>query len=303
MFFRHEFRAHRPRYELHTVKQTISGIGQDWHDVWGQKKKYSADSKKNFFVMVVSIVPVVYDKNDPNTDFSELIKRESHKDVLFIFNDNFQDRNVKMQGGNSARIRPYTFCSPPRAIGIPTGWSSTEGGFKTLSDDVKRAIFLSFERLNTILQTHDHIKRVFYSCDINDHSSFGFAIFKPHPDVISYLKARIAKIPVRFDSIGVAIRALDIAEDKIEKTSVEYKKAIKINTSFFQARSNGMSSSFQRPMSSFGNISKTIKKTQTSSISRVSSFNPFSGGSKTGQSAKNQTAMSRFFVGSSSRPL
>lgn len=249
--------------------------------------------------MVVSIVPVVYDKNDPNTDFSELIKRESHKDVLFIFNDNFQDRNVKMQGGNSARIRPYTFSTPPRAIGIPTGWSSAEGGFKTLSDDVKRAIFLSFERLNTILQTHDHIKRVFYSCDINDHSSFGFAIFKPHPDVISYLKARITKIPTRFDSMAVSIRALDIAEDKIEKTSEEYKKAIEI--SFFRPRGNGMSSSFQRPISSFGNISKTIKKTQTSSGSRPSSSNPFSGGNTTGQSAKNQTAISRFFVGPSSQ--
>ena len=267
----------------------------------GRKKIFSRFTKKIFFVMVVSIVPVVYDKNDPNTDFSELIKRESHKDVLFIFNDNFQDRNMKMQGGNSARIRPYTFCSPPRAIGIPTGWSSAEGGFKTLSDDVKRAIFLSFERLNTILQAHDHIKRVFYSCDVNDHSSFGFAIFKPHPDVISYLKARIAKIPVRFDSIAVAIRALDIAEDKIEKTSVEYKKAIEINTSFFQPRINGTSSSsFQRPVSSFGNVSKTIKKTHSSS-SRPSSSNPVSGGSTPGLSAKNQTAISRFFVGPSSK--
>ena len=49
MFFRHELRAHRPRYELHTVKQTISGIGQDWHDVWGQEKNIQQIHKKNFF--------------------------------------------------------------------------------------------------------------------------------------------------------------------------------------------------------------------------------------------------------------
>lgn len=260
---------------------------------------------------MVVVVPIVYAKNDPNTDFSQLIKRDSHKDVLFIFNDNFQDRNVKIRGGNSASIRPYTFCSPPRAIGIPTGWSSAEGGFKVLSDDVRRVIFLSFERLNTILKEHHHIKRVFYSCDDNDKSSFGFAIFKPHLDVISYLKARILKIHTRIDSgMAIAIRTLDIAEDKIEKSSAEYNKAIEVNTSFFNTRSNPSSSSLQRPLSTFGNVSKTIKKGTLSSFSRPSSgggtpssSRPLSGGSmsSTSQSLQNQTAISKFFAGPSSK--
>jgi hypothetical protein len=171
------------------------------------------------------LISVVYDKTDPSTDFCTLIRMGAHSDAIFLFNDNFEDRNRNIEGGNSARIRPYAFTSPPRALGIPTGWCVSSGGFAALTDDVKSAITFCFERLNTILHLNPHIRYVYYSCDPNDRALFGFAIFKPHSDVRSFLKTKLSGVMDRYNaSMLISIRALNMGEDRLE-SGTEFRQA------------------------------------------------------------------------------
>lgn len=168
--------------------------------------------------MQVRLIPVLYNPRDANTDFAVLIKKPELRDALFLFNDNFEDRNKNMPGGNSARIRPYTFQNPPRAFGISTGWSSGDGGFQTLTDQVKEAIVLCFESINTILSEHPHIRRVFYSCDKLDRKSLGYALFRPSVPVIRFIADKLQGIPSR-QAVGLSMSklALSILEDRIER--------------------------------------------------------------------------------------
>ena len=167
---------------------------------------------------MVKLCPILYSASDIRTDFSYMICKNEYKDSLFLFNDNFKDRNSNHPGGNSAKIRPYTFYDPPRAVGIPTGWSSALGGFKGLTEDAKQAIFLSFELINLILFEYPHIKRVFYSCDKMNLRSLGFAIFKPSDDVVQYIANKISQIPIKSGkNLAVSKTALSLCENVLER--------------------------------------------------------------------------------------
>ena len=167
---------------------------------------------------MVLLFPIVYNPYDPSTDFYNLIRDEKYDDAIFLFNDNFHDRNCSHPGGNSARIRPFTFQNPPKAMGISTGWSSGEGGFRSLNKDVEDAIFICFEVLNLLLFDNPHIKRVFYSCDRNNHKSLGYAIFSPCKEVISFITEKIQNIPKRHSQqIAISKTALSILEDRLER--------------------------------------------------------------------------------------
>jgi len=166
---------------------------------------------------MVRLCPIVYDPMNPKTNFQNLIGTPSYADALFLFNDNFKDRNSKYPGGNSAVIRPYTFHDPPQAMGISTGWSSSQGGFKILDENVKQAILLCFETVNHILYEHPHIQRVFYSCDKNDPKSLGYAIFRPSASVISHITEKLQSIPKRASqNIAISKTALSLLENRLE---------------------------------------------------------------------------------------
>lgn len=135
-----------------------------------------------------------------------------------MFNDNFQDRNSRYPGGNSAMIRPYTFHNPPKAMGISTGWSAHQGGFTTLNDGVKQAILLCFEIVNLIIHDNPHIKRIFYSCDKYNTKSLGYAIFCPSAPVISYITEKLQAIPKRASqNIAISKTALSLLENRLEQ--------------------------------------------------------------------------------------
>lgn len=203
---------------LHSTRLHFMCIKLFWrHNFRGAFFFMQPSSVQPFDNNAVILKAVCFDRKDPNTNFEVMIKDPKYKDVLFLFNDNFKDRNKNIQGGNSARIRPYTFQTPPRAVGVPTGWSVETGGFKALTEQVKLAITAAFERVNTILHEFSHIRRVCYSCDASNPSQLGFAIFRPAPDVISFIQKRLANIPARFiNGLPISGYALNTIESKVE---------------------------------------------------------------------------------------
>ena len=152
-----------------------------------------------------------------HTDFSYMIRSTKYRDCLFLFNDNFEDRNCRYPGGGSAKIRPYAFNKPCRAIGISTGWSIKEGGFKDLNDNVKQAIWSCFEHINLVLSQNPNINRVLFPCDVNDSNKIGFSIFSPSHTVADYINEKISYIPKRLQNMSISKKAIIFCEDIIER--------------------------------------------------------------------------------------
>jgi hypothetical protein len=161
------------------------------------------------------MVGIAFDRCKPTTNFVNLIDDEAYNDAIFLFNDNFCDRNVNRKGGGSAAIRPYVFQTPPRAVGISTGWCTKSGGFSSLTEEVQRVIKCAFERVNTVLKFNAHIRRVIFPSD--GCHGFGFNIFKPHDDVVDFLNAQLQNVPKRYVT-GVCVSGQDVTkvEDMIE---------------------------------------------------------------------------------------
>lgn len=173
----------------------------------------------------LELLPILYKKDDPSTDFSKLILLPEYQDCLFLFNDNFQDRNCKTEGGNSARIRPYTFVSPPRAMGISTGWSPAHKGFKALDEDTRLALWICFEMIQVILHENAHIRRVAYSCDPDDATNIGYALFKPCQEVRDYIHAKLNEIPARMtETVGISLKALMKAETDLDAKTLQKRQ-------------------------------------------------------------------------------
>lgn len=177
---------------------------------------------------MVCLCPVIYNPRDPTTDFNNLIRDPKYDDALFLFNDNFQDKNCKFPGGNSASIRPYTFLNPPRCMGISTGWSASEGGFQILDENVRQVIFVCFETINLILLENPQIKRIFYSCDSMNKKSLGYAIFRPSSDIIDFITEKLQAIPERAKKdLAISKTVLSLIEDRIEQKRKFHKDPLK----------------------------------------------------------------------------
>eukprot|EP00966_Prymnesium_polylepis_P326238 7382151-Prymnesium_polylepis.1 len=83
-------------------------------------------------------------------DFAWMVMKVKYKNTLFVIMENFLDAisDDKSAGGGTAILRPLSKVSesdtaPPRAVGIPTGWSTESGGFSHVGIESKRAIDLS----------------------------------------------------------------------------------------------------------------------------------------------------------------
>ena len=84
----------------------------------------------------ITLEPMIYDGTEA-TDFGHIFsKGGTHKNTIFLFNDNFSERDMNKRGRSSAVIRPFAFTETKRAVAIPTGWSTASGGFKKLTTDV-----------------------------------------------------------------------------------------------------------------------------------------------------------------------
>lgn len=149
-----------------------------------------------------------FKKKGIDGDYEWMEKQPAHRDSLFIIGENFIDslREDADAGGGTACLRPKTldYSSPealkrrPRAVGIPTGWSTETQGFPFMDKlYIKRAIDLSVERVVCVLDTWPEIKRVVFSCDDQDSSLIGTGIFRNtlHADVIRYISDKIINLP------------------------------------------------------------------------------------------------------------
>lgn len=172
---------------------------------------------------MVLLEPIRFRRSDPSTAFENLIDRPEYRDALFLFGDNFEDRNRQMKGGNSAVIRPYSFLDVPRAVGVSTGWSTSHGGFDVLGPQEKRCIVLCFEYINTVIRVHGY-RRIIYSCDADDSTKFGFAIFKPCQEVVDFLNDKLKNIPNRASTPAVSTQAIFRGEEELVVPSPPLKR-------------------------------------------------------------------------------
>lgn len=169
---------------------------------------------------MIRLEPVVFSRHIRSTDLTQMVDDDAYRDALFLFNDNFEDRNVPVRGANTADVRPRAFREKTGTscvvVGIPTGWAAGDGGFQKLSDIERRVIKLAFERVNTALHINSHLRRVVYSCDPKNHDSLGFATFAPNRRVVAYINGLLNNIPRRF-CLGwpLSLIALDMGEEVV----------------------------------------------------------------------------------------
>ena len=152
---------------------------------------------------------VAFEGKGMDGDFAWMIKNPLYSSTIFVFNDNVVDgADVKPHdGAGSAAIRTmswkYSLASEtPRALGVPTGWSSSTGGFRVEGDGLEpfaaRAITLSFERLVLACVQHD-VRQVIYSCDKGDPMCrrLGCGTFALEPAVLRFIERRLDELSVR----------------------------------------------------------------------------------------------------------
>eukprot|EP00966_Prymnesium_polylepis_P207629 4809453-Prymnesium_polylepis.1 len=136
-----------------------------------------------------------------------MVKQAKYDSTLFVIMENFADMcgDDRTGGGGTACLRPLTLFHSnqhlkPRAVGIPTGWSSECGGFRRLAaKHEKKAIDLALEKLVLILDTWSSIV---FSCDTNDHRKIGTGIFKDtlHHTVVDYILSQLHMLASRTQS-------------------------------------------------------------------------------------------------------
>lgn len=125
-------------------------------------------------------------------DYKTMILDSKYEKSLFLFNDNFEQRNNVNRGAGNACVRPYknnTFF--PKSAGIPTGWSVSSGGFTRLDDIVKQVVDLSFERIALLHAEHSY-DYIFYSAESN--GKIGMGVFTIHSTVADYITMRLKKV-------------------------------------------------------------------------------------------------------------
>ena len=132
----------------------------------------------------ISVVGKLFVKKGVDGDFAWMVQEPTYNDTLFVIAENFLDslRDDATNGGGTAVLRHF---SPQRiadgeftrAVGVPTGWSTTAMGFPHMDVDVKRAIDLSLDRIALVLDQNPGFTRLMYSCDEQHQELIGVKIF------------------------------------------------------------------------------------------------------------------------------
>ena len=151
---------------------------------------------------------VVFVKDDEIGDYEWMVEQPKYDDAIFVIMENVLHSLSPnaADGGGTAALRTKTWlhmtaeeriAGPPRAVGIPTGFSVRCGGFTTLDCHcIKAYIDLSFERLLLLLHTYPQIKRVVYSADADKPDKIGSGIFKPHQAVVDYISRMLMSLKI-----------------------------------------------------------------------------------------------------------
>ena len=158
-------------------------------------------------------------------DFKWMLQQPAYAGWLFVFNDNVVDagERVPHDGAGSAAVRTQAFkyneTSPPRVIGVPTGWCPSSGGFKVVDSQLEpfasRAITLAIERLVVAcLEFPSSVHVIAYSSDQHDPTNqrLGSSIFTLAPAICDFIVVRLRSVPSHVDAKDTKFTLSRIAE-------------------------------------------------------------------------------------------
>jgi len=142
----------------------------------------------------VKVESIQFKKLNEYGDFNWMIKQPEYSDVLFIYNDDVENKESFKNGKGNAIIRPFNKYNPkilkPRSAGIPTG-SLKLGGFKELNDKTKEIIDDAIQIIRDIILKYNY-NTVMYSGKKND--IIGSNIFVINEYVKDYITQQIQNL-------------------------------------------------------------------------------------------------------------
>ena len=152
----------------------------------------------------------------------EVIVGDPWDGTLFIFCDNFQDRN-EARGGGSAAVRPYFHKMPRRAVGISTGFSAARGGFKNCVEGSleKQIIDLALDKVCLVLD-EGRAPAAKFPCG-DDPCKLDDTIFVVNESVKQYISDGLRCLPdrkPRYTSVDEVIAAEEELAKEIERSEV-----------------------------------------------------------------------------------
>jgi hypothetical protein len=149
----------------------------------------------------VSVIPTVRVPGGFG-DFGWMRSQPEYANDFYVFNDNEEQATAHWKdpkdpfgcasGGGNAAIRPWQCETPPRAGGVPTG-SLKDGGFQSLTPEVKELIDEAISRIGAQLKAQG-VVRLYYSscakgvspnCTLDD--DLGTGIFQTSQEVRKYI--------------------------------------------------------------------------------------------------------------------
>ena len=206
--------------------------------------------KKRAFFRVGRMTPLVvrgvpFRGKGMEGDFACMIQQQKYSSTIFVFNDNVVDaaNSKPHDGAGSAAIRTLSWkyaseSAHPRALGVPTGWSVSSGGFRVengmLEPFAARAITLAFERLVLACVRHK-VEQVIFSCDKSDPSCkrLGSGIFVLEPSLRRFIEERLHGLTER------VVEGSKFTIDRIDELEAQIAHVGRLNQKLAQRASFG----------------------------------------------------------------
>ena len=149
------------------------------------------ETKDQIILKNINVKGIQFKKLNEYGDFNWMIKQPQYSDVLFIYNDDIENKETNKKGKGNAIIRPFNKYNnkivKPRSAGIPTG-SIKFGGFKELNNETKKIIEDSIEIIKEITVKYNY-KTVMYSSRLD--GIIGSGIFEINEDVKKFITKEI----------------------------------------------------------------------------------------------------------------
>lgn len=126
-----------------------------------------------------------------------MVSQPEYEKVIFVFNDNWTDRNTAKRGAGSASVRPWNchgkYKDRPRCVGIPTGDSCRSGGYKALTDEVKAKIDTQIALLQRLVTEHGYTT-IYYPSAGGPDGPLATQLFAVDSSVLLYIKEQLKTI-------------------------------------------------------------------------------------------------------------